>query len=109
MGSNDLVHPMRLAAGVGLRAVDFVTQPGDRSSPDVVVGGTTYDCAAMIGFVSDRNDLHGHLVLRRIGGINRLVGRPARARLRPGCPATPAVPQEAVAPPGQAGLVSSRG
>jgi len=40
VGGDDLVYTVRFATGVGLRTVNFVTQPGDRSSPDVVVGRT---------------------------------------------------------------------
>jgi hypothetical protein len=56
VGGDDRVYTVRLAIGVGLRTVNFVTQSGDRSSPDVVVGRTANHCAAMIGFVSDCND-----------------------------------------------------
>lgn len=57
MGGNDLVYTVRFATGVGQRTGNFVTQSGDRFSPDVVVGRTANNCAAMIGFVSDCNDL----------------------------------------------------
>jgi hypothetical protein len=57
VGGNDLVHTVRFAARIGERTVNLVTQAGDRSSVDIVVGRTANDCTAMIGFVSDCNDL----------------------------------------------------
>jgi hypothetical protein len=57
VGGNDLVHTVRFAAGVGQWTVNFVAQSRDRFSPDVVIGRTADNCAAMIGFVSDCNDL----------------------------------------------------
>ena len=54
---NDFVDAVWFPAGVGLGAGNFVTQPGDCFSPDVVVGRTANHCAAMVGFVSDCNDL----------------------------------------------------
>lgn len=57
MGGNDLVYTVRFAAGVGQRAVNFVSQPGDRFYPDIVVGRTANNCTTVIGFVSDCNYL----------------------------------------------------
>jgi hypothetical protein len=57
VGGNNLVYTVRFATGVGLWAGNFVTKPGDRSSPDVVVGRTANNRATMIGFVSDCDDL----------------------------------------------------
>ena len=57
VGGDDLVYAMWLATRVGQRTINFITQSGDRSSPDVVVGRTANNSAAMIGFVSDCNDL----------------------------------------------------
>jgi len=33
---DDLVDPVRLAAGIGLRTIDFVAEPGDHASVDIV-------------------------------------------------------------------------
>lgn len=38
VGGDDLGHTVRFATGVGLRTINFVTQSGDCSTPDVVVG-----------------------------------------------------------------------
>jgi len=57
VSGNDLVDTMWFAAGVGQRTVNLVTQSGDRFAPDVVVGRAADHCAAVIGFVSDCDDL----------------------------------------------------
>ena len=57
MAGDDLVYTVRFAARVEQGAGDLVTQPGDRSSPDVVVGRTADDCATVVGFVSYGDDL----------------------------------------------------
>lgn len=57
VSGDDLVYTVRFAAGVALRTAYFVTQSGNRLSPDVVVGRTADYFAAVIGFVSDCNDL----------------------------------------------------
>lgn len=56
VGGDDLVYTVRFATRVGQRTINLITQSGDRFSPDVVVGRTANNCAAMIGFVSDCND-----------------------------------------------------
>jgi len=33
---DDLVDAVRLAAGIGLRTIDFVAEPGDRASVDIM-------------------------------------------------------------------------
>ena len=57
VSGNDLVDTMWFAAGVGQRTVNLVTQSGDRFATDVVIGRAADDCAAVIGFVSDCDDL----------------------------------------------------
>lgn len=61
VGSNDLVHAMGFSAWVGLWTIDFVTESGDCSSPNVVIGGAANHFAAMVVFVSDCNDFQRHL------------------------------------------------
>lgn len=61
VGSIDLVHTVRFAAGIGQRTGNLITQAGDRSSADVVVGRTANNRAAMIGLVANRYDFQGHL------------------------------------------------
>lgn len=38
VGGNDFVDTVWFATGIGQGTVNFVTQPGDRFSPDIVVG-----------------------------------------------------------------------
>lgn len=52
-----ILFTVRFATRVGQRTINFITQSCDGFSPDVVVGRTADHCAAMIGFVSDCNDL----------------------------------------------------
>lgn len=57
MAGSDLVHPMWFSAWIGLRAVDLVADPRDRSSSNIVAGRAADDGSAVIGFISDCNDL----------------------------------------------------
>ena len=57
MAGNDPVDAVRFAAGVEQRTIYLVSQPGDRFSPDIVLGRTANDVTAMIGLVSNCNDL----------------------------------------------------
>ena len=56
VGGGDLVNAVGFAARVDQRTGDFVTQSGDRSAPDVVVGRTADHCAAVVGHVADCDD-----------------------------------------------------
>lgn len=71
MGGNDLVDAMRLATRVGLRTVDFVAKPSNRSTANIVRGRTADDGAAMIGLVADRDDRFWHVASNN---LNNSIG-----------------------------------
>jgi hypothetical protein len=56
MSGSDLVDAVWFTTRVDQWTGDFVTQSGDRFSPDIVVGRAADNCAAVVGQVADCND-----------------------------------------------------
>ena len=71
MGGNDLVDAMRLATRVGLRTVDFVAKPSNRSAANIVCGRTADNGAAMIGLIADRDNRFWHVASNN---LNNSIG-----------------------------------
>lgn len=53
VGSDDLVDSMWFPGRVELWAADFIAEPGNCASLDVMIRGAANDGSTMIGFVSD--------------------------------------------------------